>query len=110
MVDFSLLAFIGNGFVYIGVLLISGGSGFLIWLILRSTEYFEKVSSIWFPIVLVSALGWMVGKVFSSVYMVACYAILQCFYVDCELNKGSNKPPRNTPTELKDFVEQAKDT
>jgi len=110
MVDFTMLATIGNGFMYIAILLICLGSGALAWLVMNQTDYFEQVSSIWFPIILVCLLGWMVGKVFASIYMVACYAILQSFYVDCELNKGSGKPPRNTPHELKEFVEKAKES
>lgn len=96
--------------MYVGILLTCCGSAALVWLILRSTSYMDQVNSIWFPVILVFLLGWVVGKVFSNVYMVACYGILQCFYVDCELNKGSNKPPRNTPEELKTFVEAAKNS
>lgn len=75
---------------------------------MRSTSYFDKVSSIWFPTVLVTVVGYFIGKIFASVYLTACYGILQSFYVDVELNKGSDKPPKNTPTELKEFVERAK--
>jgi len=108
MVDFSLLSFLGNAFMLIAILVISCGSGALAWLLIRSTSYMDQISSIWFPVVLVVIMGYLIGKIFSSVYMVACYAILQCFYVDLELNKASNKPPRHTPSELKDFIERSK--
>jgi len=108
LVDFSLLALIGNGFMYLAVILICAGSAACAWCVMTYTDYFDESSSMWFPIVLVAIIGWMIGKLFASVYMVACYAILQCFYVDCEIQKGSNRPPRFTPSELKNFVERAK--
>jgi hypothetical protein len=50
----------------------------------------------------------MIAKLFTSVYMVSCYAILQSFYTDQELQKGKGGPPRHTPVELMDFIERAK--
>jgi hypothetical protein len=49
-----------------------------------------------------------VGKFFTGIMMVVSYAILQCFYVDVELQKEKNGPPRHTPSELREFVERAK--
>jgi hypothetical protein len=108
LVDFSLLALIGNGFMFLAVLLICIGSTFAAWCAMTYTDLFDEASSLWFPVVFVAIIGWMIGKLFASVYMVACYAILQCFYVDVEIQKGANRPPRFTPTELKTFVERAK--
>jgi hypothetical protein len=110
LVDFSLLALIGNGFMFLAVLLVCIGSTFAAWCAMTYTDLFEEASSLWFPVVFVAIIGWMIGKLFASVYMVACYAILQCFYVDVEIQKGANRPPRFTPTELKNFVERAKNS
>jgi hypothetical protein len=49
--EFSLLAILGGGFMFLCVCVIAGGSAVLIWLIISSTDYFEEVSSIWFPVV-----------------------------------------------------------
>jgi hypothetical protein len=50
-IEFSLLALLGGGFMFLCVAVITGGSALLIWLIISSTDYFEEVSSIWFPVV-----------------------------------------------------------
>jgi len=71
------------------------------------TSYYDTLSSNWVPIVVIAIIGWVIGKLFANIYMVACYGILQSFYHDVELNKGKNKPPRHTPIELKTFVEKA---
>lgn len=107
VMDFGLLAIIGNGFMYIAIVLIAMGSAALAWLFLNNTSTYENISSKWMPVGVVFIIGWVVGKLFANVYMVACYAILQSFYHDVELSKGKNKPPRYTPAELRDFVERA---
>lgn len=40
--------------------------------------------------------------------MVACYAILQCYYVDVELskNKGNGGGARRTPEDLREFFDK----
>jgi hypothetical protein len=45
--------------------------------------------------------------VFANVYMVACYAILQCYYVDQEISaqKGTQGVVRRTPEHLREFFE-----
>jgi len=105
MVDFSMLALIGNFFMYIATVLIMFGSAAIIWLIMTQTEIFDTISSVWFPIVLTLIQGFVIGKIFTSIYMVACYAILQCFYVLAALN--SAEAAKFAPNELKDFVERA---
>lgn len=106
--EFGLLAMLGGGFMFLCVAVITGGSAVLIWLIINNTDYFNNVSSVWFPIVLIAIIAWMIAKLFTGVYMIACYAILQSFYVDAELQKAKNGPPRHTPAELMDFIDRAK--
>jgi len=105
MLDFSLLSWIGNAFMYIATLLIMGGSTVIIWLILSQTTWITSLSSIWFPLVLCLIQGYLIGKIFTSIYMTTCYAILQCFYVLSALNGAEAQ--KYAPTELKEFVEKA---
>jgi hypothetical protein len=49
--EFSLLAILGGGFMFLIVCVISGGSAVFIWFIISNTDYFKEVSSIWFPII-----------------------------------------------------------
>jgi len=105
MVDFSMLALIGNFFMYMAIALIMFGSAAIIWLIMTQTDLFNNLSSIWFPIIICLVQGWVIGKVFTSIYLVACYAILQSFYVLAALNGAEAQ--KYAPSELKDFVERA---
>ena len=107
MMDFGLLAIIGNGFMYIAIVLIALGTAACCWLYLNNTSTYDGLSTKWLPTLLVFIIGWVVGKLFATVYMTACYAILQSFYHDVELAKGKNRPPRYTPKELREFVEKA---
>lgn len=45
---------------------------------------------------------------FVEVYLVACYAILHCYYVDLKLSEVSGGVPRNAPQELKSFLKRKK--
>jgi len=81
------------------------GAAAIVWLIMSQTDIFHNLSSIWFPIILCLIQGWVIGKVFTSIYLVACYAILQCFYVLAALNQAEAQ--KYAPSELKDFVERA---
>jgi hypothetical protein len=55
----------------------------------------------------------MIADLFSNVYMVACYAVLQCYYVDLEItNKktgGNNGPSKRTPEALRDFFKKGEE-
>lgn len=106
MMEFSLLAMIGGFFAFVGKLLVAGAAfalGLLCFTQVKSLE--SSVSNIWFPLIALAIIGYVIGSLFSNVYLVACYAILQCFYTDVELSKGNGKTPRYTPSELKSFVE-----
>merc|ERR1711904_8446 len=103
--DFSMLSLIGNFFVFAATVLVMFGSSAIIWVILTHTEWFNVLSSIWFPIIICMIQGWVVGKIFSSIYMVACYAILQCFYVLDALNHAEAQ--KFAPQELQEFVATA---
>lgn len=106
MGDFSMLSLIANFFVVVATVLVMFGSSAIIWVILTHTAWFNVLSSIWFPIIICMIQGWVVGKIFSSIYMVACYAILQCFYVLSALN--SVEAQKYAPSELQDFIERSK--
>jgi len=54
--------------MYIATFLIMGGSTAIVWLILSQTSWFDSLSSIWFPLVLCLIQGFVVGKIFTSVY------------------------------------------
>merc|ERR1711976_282151 len=75
MVDFSMLALIGNFFMYIAIILISFGTAAICWLVLTQANLFSSLSSIWFPIILCGVEGFVIAKIFTSIYLVACYAI-----------------------------------
>lgn len=108
MMEFSLLSLIGGFFAFVGKLVVASGAfglGLLCYTQIPSLE--ESVSSIWIPIICLAIFGYVIGSLFASVYLVACYAILQCFYTDVELSKGNGKAPRYTPHELQSFVVDA---
>ena len=51
MMDFSMLALIGNFFMYIATFLIMFGSSAIVWVIMTQSSIFDSVSSVWFPVV-----------------------------------------------------------
>lgn len=108
MTDFALLGIIGNGFVYLAIFLIVVGSVLTVWMIFKNTTTYDGATAQWFTLQLVGIISWVVAKACTGIMMVVSYAILQCFYVDVELQKGKNGPPRHTPGELREFVERAK--
>lgn len=49
----------------------------------------------------------MIADLFSGVYMTSCYAILQCYFIDQDLqSKNGGKQARNCPEQLKAFFEK----
>lgn len=54
---------------------------------------------------LIGIISYLVADLFASVYHVACYAVLQCYYVDNEIHEKSGKPAKNVPQHLKEFFE-----
>lgn len=53
-------------------------------------------------------IAYFISDLFANVYMVACYAILQCYYVDQEISekKGGQGVVRRTPEHLRDFFDE----
>jgi len=105
--EFSILYVMGNFFAFVGIVIISGGSVVLCWLWLENSDSYKPESK-WNPFIVVVLFAYLCGRIFTMVYLIACDAILQCFFTDVELGKGSGKPPRCTPSELKSFVEKAR--
>jgi hypothetical protein len=50
MTDFAILAIIGNGFVYLAMVLVVVGAALSVWMIFRNTETYDGASSYWFTI------------------------------------------------------------
>jgi len=105
--EFSILYIMGNFFAFIGIVIIAGGGVGICWIWLMNSDDY-KPDSKWNPFMVVCVFSYLVGRIFTMVYLIACDAILQCFFTDVELGKGSGKPPRCTPSELKSFVESAR--
>ena len=57
---------------------------------------------------MIGIIAYLVAELFVEIYLVACYAILHCYYVDLKLSKEANGLPRNAPQELKRFLKQEK--
>lgn len=49
-------------------------------------------------------ISYLVCDLFIEVYLVACYGILHCYYVDLKLSEKNGGVPRNAPKELKTFL------
>lgn len=53
-------------------------------------------------------IAYVIADLFTNVFMVACYAVLQCYFVDVEIShkKGNNGVSRRTPEHLREFFEE----
>ena len=50
----------------------------------------------------------MVSDLFFEIYMIACFAIIHCYYIDLKLCERGGKRVRNPPDELRKFLKQKK--
>lgn len=107
-VEFQQMATIGTASIYIGLLVIFSATEVICWLIFTKTDKYKNgLSSLWFPMFCCGLVAISIGKMLCNIYLMGSYAVLICFFQDVDLQKNSGKPPRNTPNELRSFVEDA---
>jgi Plasma-membrane choline transporter len=82
-----------------GLLFIMSGTVAGGWSIL-ATFGDNKVSSPILPIMAFIVIGYLIGNVIMSVYSVSVSTILQCYFVDAEVNSGAKYAPSTLRTVL----------
>ena len=90
---------LGDLFVMLGRLFISGLTGLYVYLIVTKSATYQ-VSNPVLPTALCAGLGFVIGAIFMSVYGIAIDAILYCFCHD----EKKNKVPIHCPASLKTFM------
>lgn len=104
-IEFALLAGLGHFFMYVGmasIILGSMGVGYAMMVFIPTIA--DQITSPFAPLVIIGVLTYPVADLCLDVYMVACYAVLHCYYVDCRLQESKGGGPKNAPPELANFL------
>lgn len=106
-IEFALLSGLANLFMILGNAMLVGGTLLICFAIIRNVDSINsQISSPFWPLLLIGFIAYMISDLFSSVYMTSCYAILQCYFIDQELQSKGGKVARNCPDQLKAFFEK----
>lgn len=106
-IEFALLSGLANLFMILGNAMLVGGTMLICFAIMRNvSDINDQISSPFWPLLLICFISYMISDLFSGVYLTACYAILQCYFIDQDLQSRGGKVARNCPEQLKAFFEK----
>ena len=89
---FSTLILLGSFFTFFGTLFIAGASGFIGYIVITKVSYFsDNLNSPVLPTFVMGMVGFIIGMVSMNVYGMSSDALMHCFLLDEELNKGQAK-------------------
>ena len=89
---FSALEAIGKIFNAFGIIFVAGCSGLIGFLCLEYIPYFKKqITSAVLPVFATIVVGFVIGSACMNVFGVSSDALMHCFLVDEEINKGQAK-------------------
>ena len=89
---FSTLILLGSFFTLFGMLFIAAGSAVIGYFVITKVDMFsEELNSPVLPVVAMALIGFIIGSVTMSVYGMSSDALMHCFLLDEELNKGQAK-------------------
>ena len=98
---FSVFTLLGKLFSNIGALFITAASGIIGYLVIQNYGFLsEDINSAFFPVFCMTLVGLIIGLVSMSVFGMSADALLYCFLIDEEINKGQ---PKAVP-ELQKFM------
>eukprot|EP01016_Furgasonia_blochmanni_P020306 TRINITY_DN2265_c0_g1_i5.p1 TRINITY_DN2265_c0_g1~~TRINITY_DN2265_c0_g1_i5.p1 ORF type:complete len:326 (+),score=45.08 TRINITY_DN2265_c0_g1_i5:1108-2085(+) len=103
---FGIVTGLGNLYILLGKIFVCVSAtvaGFL--MITRSKQFEDKISSPVGLTICFAVVSYTVGALFMSVWAMASETILQCFFVDTELNNGDAP---NCPSSLCEFVDDCR--
>lgn len=114
-IEFALLAGLGHLFMYLGMAVMILSSVSLGYVMMTQIESIDsQITSVLVPSIvrfiltlkLIIILSYPVADLFFDVYMVACYAILHCYFVDLKLCEQSGSSAKHAPKALRAFLAQ----
>ncbi len=89
---FSVLVLIGSLFSLVGTLFISVGSSVIGYFLITKVKYFsEDLNSCILPVFCFAIIGIVIGYVTMSIFGTSGDALIHCFLLDEEINKGQAK-------------------
>ena len=89
---FSILTLLGKLFSNIGTLFITAASGIIGYLVIQNYGFLqEDINSAFLPVFCMVMVGLIIGLVSMSVFGMSADALLYCFLIDEEINKGQAK-------------------
>eukprot|EP01016_Furgasonia_blochmanni_P055586 TRINITY_DN9332_c0_g1_i2.p1 TRINITY_DN9332_c0_g1~~TRINITY_DN9332_c0_g1_i2.p1 ORF type:complete len:660 (-),score=111.00 TRINITY_DN9332_c0_g1_i2:60-2039(-) len=99
---FGIIAGLGNVYTFLGKVFIAVASTTVGYLIITRSESIRNDISSPIPLMICFAfVTYTIGALFMSVWSMAADSILQCFFVDTEVNNGTAV---NCPPTLREFV------
>jgi len=107
---FTAISGLGTIFIFIGTVAVTAGTTLLAYLDIIQFKIFVKtdLSNPFIPLVFVFLISYIVARQFTMVLGIALEAILHCFILDEDMQKGKSKSEtasaKNTPPPLKEFV------
>jgi hypothetical protein len=104
---FSALAGIGGIFVLLGYLFVVAGQGVLYYFNLNDWKILVngELTSIWGILIIAVLIGFLIAKLFMTVFSMAIDTILVCFITDEEIqNAKGGGTAKHTPEPLRDFL------
>eukprot|EP00825_Cyclidium_porcatum_P018701 TRINITY_DN2128_c0_g1_i2.p1 TRINITY_DN2128_c0_g1~~TRINITY_DN2128_c0_g1_i2.p1 ORF type:complete len:412 (-),score=21.78 TRINITY_DN2128_c0_g1_i2:104-1339(-) len=103
---FSVVAGIGQVFIFVGKLFISCVTTFICYQIFTQAKYYkDHLFSPLLPSIACFIVSYLVGCLFMSVYGMSIDTILQCSCADEELMKKEQKGPQHTPGPLQEYFD-----
>mmetsp|Transcript_14011 Transcript_14011/g.14033 ORF Transcript_14011/g.14033 Transcript_14011/m.14033 type:complete len:378 (+) Transcript_14011:797-1930(+) len=107
---FLTLGTIGGVFILLGKWTITICATFIGYMIItHASKWKDDIYSPVFPTIVFLFCAYVIASIFMSVYGMACDTILQCFLVDEELGKKSDRPPAHSPQVLQDFLNRERE-
>ena len=89
---FSVFTLLGKLFSNIGTLFITAASGIIGYLVIQNYGFLsEEIDSAFLPVFCMVMVGLIIGLVSMSVFGMSADALLYCFLLDEEINKGQPK-------------------
>ena len=105
---FGLVDSLALIFVYIGKLFVGAASGLVgYWMLDYRLFEYQGLNSVWIPVVVFIFMGYYIAHFFFGIYGDSADTIIQCFFLDKEINKNTGRPPI-APEPMLEFYEKFK--